>query len=232
MSLGLLGKKLGMTQIFDEKGAAIPVTVVEAGPCVVVQKKTTKTDGYDAIQLGFKKQKIQRVTKPLKGHFGKKKIEPVKHLKEFRVGNDSAFEEGQSLTVAAFKMGDRIDVQGITKGRGFQGVMKKEGKHGGPDGHGSGFHRRPGSIGMRTWPARVLKNMGMPGRMGSDKVMTRNLTVVGVKPEENILLLSGAVPGTREGLVVIFNREADFATRFKKEETKAEGATSEGAPQG
>lgn len=222
MTLGLLGKKMGMTQIYNENGAAIPVTVVQAGPCIVVQKKTAKTDGYEAIQVGFKKVKAERLTKPLKGHFEKKKVDPFQHLKEFRVTKDSGFEEGQSLTVAAFKTGDRIDVQGITKGRGFQGVIKRHGKHGGPDGHGSGFHRRPGSIGMRTWPARVLKNMKLPGRMGSDQVLIRNLTVIDVKPEENLLLLSGSIPGAREGLVVIFNRESDFVTRFKKEETKTE----------
>src|SRR3989338_4882079 len=217
MSLGLLGKKIGMTQIFSEEGLALPITVVEAGPCVVIQKKTIKTDGYDAIQIGFKTARKKIVTKPLRGHFEKKKVGLYNHLKEFRIEKPDDFEVGQSLTVAGFKPGDKIDVQGITKGRGFQGVMKRHGKHGGPDGHGSGFHRRPGSIGMRTWPGRVLKNMKLPGRMGTDKVVIRNLKVVDVKPEENLILLSGSVPGARNGLVVVFNREEDFDARFKAE---------------
>lgn len=210
MSLGLLGRKKGMTQIFDEEGAIIPVTVIEAGPCTVVQKKTQKTDGYQAIQLGFGKAKEQRFNKPRKGHFEKKKLEFFTHLKEFRTPKAEELEVGQVVSVKVFQTGDIVDVQGITKGRGFQGVMKKEGKHGGPDAHGSGFHRRPGSIGMRTWPGKVLKNMGMPGRMGNEQVMTRHLTVVGVRPEENLLLVRGCVPGAREGLLVIYNREKDF----------------------
>lgn len=223
MSLGLLGKKRGMTQIFDEGGAVIPVTVIEVGPCTVVQKKTLKTDGYNALQIGFGTQKAHRVNKALKGHVEKKGLKTYfKTLKEARILDPEQFVIGQQITVQAFQAGDLVDVQGFTKGRGFQGVIKKEGKHGGPDGHGSGFHRRPGSIGMRTWPGRVMKNMGMPGRMGQDKVMLRHLTVAGVQPEENLLLVKGAVPGARNDLVVVYNREKDFEARYKKVETKTE----------
>lgn len=226
MTLGLLGTKKGMTQVFDEQGIVFPVTVVELGPCTVVQKKTVKTDGYNAIQLGFASQKAHRVTKALKGHFEKKGLKNYSRtLKESRVSDPEQFEVGQQITVQAFRTGDVVDVQGVTKGRGFQGVIKKEGKHGGPDGHGSGFHRRPGSIGMRTWPGRVMKNMGMPGRMGNDQVLMRHLTVVGIKPEENLVLLRGAIPGTRNGLVVVFNRAKDFEARYKKSETKTETET-------
>lgn len=223
MTLGLLGRKKGMTQIFDESGAAVPVTVVEAGPCTVVQTKTKETDGYLSIQLGFETAKPKALNKPEKGHFEKKKTGYFRQLKEFRGKGVESLATGQQLTVAAFKVGDTVDVQGMTKGRGFQGVIKRHGKHGGPDSHGSDFHRRPGSIGMRTWPGRVLKNMKLPGRMGYDQVKTKNLKIVGVRPEENLLLIHGAVPGTREGLVVIYNREKDFAERFKaeaKEEAK------------
>lgn len=220
MSLGLLGRKKGMTQIFDENGAALPVTVVEAGPCTVVQTKTRETDGYPSIQLGFETAKPRRLNKPQKGHFEKKKTALFRQLKEFRFAGVENFATGQMLTVACFQTGDRVDVQGVVKGRGFQGVIKRHGKQGGPDAHGSDFHRRPGSIGMRTWPGRVLKNMRLPGRMGGNTIKTRNLRVVGVNPQENLLLIHGAIPGSREGLVVIYNRQKDFAQRFKKEEAK------------
>lgn len=208
MGLGLLGRKNGMTQLFNEEGACVPVTVLRVGPCTVLAQKNTKKNGYNAIQLGFAPQKPQRMNKP-------QKAIAMSHLKEFRVANPDDFQVGQVMTVAGFKPGDSVDVWGLTKGRGFQGVMKKEGKHGGPDAHGSGFHRRPGSIGMRTWPGRVLKNMGMPGRMGNEAVRIRNLKVVAVNTEENLLIVKGAIPGARKGLVIIFNREKDFETRFK-----------------
>ncbi|MDO8526194.1 MAG: 50S ribosomal protein L3 [Deltaproteobacteria bacterium] len=217
MTLGILGRKKGLTQIFDENGIVITVTVIEAGPCTVIQRKTTKIDGYNAIQVGFGAIRPALLTKAMRQRFEKLKLACLRDLKEFRVSNVDDFAVGQTITVAGFKPGDSVDVQGVTKGRGFQGVMKKEGKHGGPDGHGSGFHRRPGSIGMRTWPGKVLKNMGMPGRMGAEQVMIRHLSVVDVKLEENLILVKGSVPGHREGLVVIFNREADFESRFKQE---------------
>ena len=216
MTLGLLGKKKGMTQIFDESGNVIPVTLVEVGPCTVVQCNTKKKQGYDAVQLGFFPNKPQRLPKPLRDRFEKQKMACFSHLKEFRVGDVVSFKVGQVMTVAGFKSGDTVDVQGITKGRGFQGVMKRHGKHGGPDGHGSGFHRSPGSIGMRTWPGRVLKNMRLPGRMGADQVLIRNLRVVGVDLGQNLLLIRGAIPGAREQIITVFNREKDFESRFKE----------------
>lgn len=224
MTLGLLGQKKGMTQIFDTKGMVLPITVIQTGPCTVVQTKSDKSDGYHAIQLGFGLVKAKRLRKSEKGHFEKKKVGPFAHLKEFRIPNGEDFQVGQALTVQSFKVGDRVDIQGVTKGRGFQGVIKREGFSGGPDSHGSDFHRRPGSIGQNSWPSRVFKNMRMAGRMGGERVLTRNLEVVGVNPEENILLVRGAVPGAREGLVIIYHRGKDFVDRFKvKVEEKKEG---------
>ncbi len=199
--LGLLGTKLGMTHVYDDEGTAHPVTVVELGPCTVVQVKTVATDGYDAVQLGFGTPKTARVSKPLKGHFEKKGVGLATHLREFRTPRAGEFKVGERLLVTAFEPGDTVDVKGVTKGRGFQGVMKRCGKHGGPASHGSDFHRRPGSIGMRTWPGRVPKNMGMPGHMGDENITTRNLTVIKVRPEENLLFVEGALPGTKGGLV-------------------------------
>lgn len=208
MTLGLLGFKKEMTQIFDQQGLCIPVTLIQAGPCVVVLKKDLKSDGYHAIQLGFSEVKENRLNKAKKGHFQKRKIALLRHLKEFRIPDSAVFELGQTLTAEHFKPGDHINVEGITKGRGFQGVMKKEGKHGGPDAHGSDFHRRPGSIGQRTWPGKVMKNMGMPGRMGADRVTIKNLKVIDVKVEHNLLLVEGSVPGAKNGLLVIYKRSA------------------------
>src|SRR3989338_5324121 len=196
-----------MTQVFEKDGTVIPVTVVQAGPCVVSQKKTKGTDGYNALQLAFEPKKPERCSKSVKGHFAKGKLETFRQIKEFRTEKVTDFEIGDQITVASFAVGDIVDVWGVTKGRGFQGVIKRHGKHGGPAAHGSDFHRRTGSIGMRTWPGRVLKNMRLPGRMGYDLVKTKKLKIVGVRPEENLLLIHGAVPGTREGLVVIYNRE-------------------------
>lgn len=207
MTLGLIGKKIGMTQIFGKNSELIPVTVLQVGPCTVIQKKTKEKDGYEALQFGFGSVKRkERLTKPRRGHFEKKNLECFTTLKEFREFGPQPFEVGQIVKVDLFQAGDTVHVQGMTKGRGFQGVIKRHGKHGGPDAHGSDFHRRPGSIGMRTWPGRVLKNMKLPGRMGYEKVMIRNLTVVDVKPEDHLLLVRGAVPGARGGLVVVTKR--------------------------
>ena len=222
--LGLLGKKMGMTQVFAEDGRQIPVTVVKAGPCAVVQKKTKETDGYNALQLGFEKAKAQRLSKAVRMHQEKKGLEPFSHLKEFRT--DLELEVGHTLTVGIFKAGDIVDVIGVTKGRGFQGVIKRHGKHGGPASHGSDFHRRTGSIGMRTWPARVFKNTRLPGHMGVDRVTIKNIEVVGVRPEDDVLLLKGGLPGARNCLVSIISRTADFEKRpeikGKKEDKKEE----------
>lgn len=214
MTLGLLGRKKGMTQVFGKDGEVIPVTVIHAGPCTVVQKKTAENDGYPAIQIGFEELKKQkRLAKPYRNHFEKRKLNCFSNLREFRVAAPNDFEVGQVMNVQLFQIGDRIDVQGVTKGRGFQGVIKRHGKHGGPDAHGSDFHRRPGSIGMRTWPGRVLKNMGMPGRLGSDRVTTKGLTVVAIVPEQNLLLVQGSVPGAREGLVVVYKKTRDHGPK-------------------
>lgn len=211
--LGLIGKKLGMTQVFGEDGSLIPVTVVEAGPCTVVQKKTKDKDGYDAVQLGFGKRKLKSIPKARRIHCEKKNVEFFPNLREFRAAKAEDFEVGQVLTVGVFKSGDPVDVIGQSKGRGFQGVIKRHGKHGGPMSHGSDFHRRTGSIGMRTSPGRVFKNTRLPGHMGDERVTTKNLQVVGVRPEENVLLLKGAVPGSRNGMIVIVNRAPDFENR-------------------
>jgi large subunit ribosomal protein L3 len=211
--LGLIGKKIGMTQVFDKDGSLVPVTVVRAGPCTVVQKKTKDKDGYDAIQLGFGRRKTVRIPKARRVHCEKKNIEFLDTLREFRPAKIEDFEVGQVLTVSTFKEGDYVDVIGISKGHGFQGVIKRHGKHGGPMSHGSDFHRRTGSIGMRTWPGRVFKNTRLPGHMGDERVTTKNLLVTGVRPEDNVLLLKGAVPGSRNGIVVIINRMDDFENR-------------------
>lgn len=203
---GILGKKLGMTQIFDATGDVVPVTVLLAGPCVVVQKKTTDKDGYDAIQLGFDEipeKKAAKKGKAFLGHFKKKSVKPFRHLKEFRIAKDAAFEVGQVVTVEGFQAGDSVKVTGVSKGKGFQGVIKRHGKAGGPASHGSRFHRTTGSIGQRTSPGEVFKNMKLPGHLGNETVTVKNLKVVQVRAQENIILLRGAVPGGKNNLVVI-----------------------------
>ena len=199
----LLGKKLGMTQIFDDAGDVVPVTVVQAGPCVVVQKKTKEHDGYDAIQVGFEERTEKRLPKALKKHFSKRNVKPFRFLKEFRILPEVKFEEGQVLTVESFKTGDFVKVTGTSKGKGFAGVIKRHGKAGGPASHGSRFHRTTGSIGQRTSPGEVFKNMKLPGHMGDKTVTVKNLKVVGVQPAENLLFLRGAVPGANHQMIVI-----------------------------
>ncbi len=190
---GILGRKIGMTQIFDEDGRAIPVTVVEAGPCKVVQVKTEETDGYEAVQLGFDEiRKQKKVNKPMAGHFRKAGTSPFRLVREFRMGG---LNPGDEVTVEGFRKGDRISVSGISKGKGFQGVMKRHGYGGGPGSHGSMFNRAPGSIGASAFPSRVWKNKGMPGRTGGRRVTVKNLTVVDVRAEQNLILLKGSVPG-------------------------------------
>lgn len=203
---GLLGKKLGMTQVFDETGDVVPVTVIEAGPCVVVQRKLVDKDGYDAIQVGFDEipeKKALKRAKAYLGHFRKKGVKPFRHLQEFPVGKDETFEVGQVLTVGAFQPGDRVKITGVSKGKGFQGVIKRHGKAGGPASHGSRFHRTTGSIGQRTSPGEVFKNMKLPGHLGDEKVTVKNLQVVQVRSDENLLLVRGAIPGAKNNLVVI-----------------------------
>jgi large subunit ribosomal protein L3 len=199
----LLGKKLGMTQIFTEDDRLVPVTVVEVGPCVITQVKTKENDGYSAIQIGYQDVEERKVTKPLKGHFAKAKIAPKRYLAEIRVEDLGAFKLGDTLTAEVFSVGERADVVGVSKGKGFQGVMKRHGFSGGPGGHGSHFHRAPGSIGMAATPSRVHKGRRMAGHMGTDRVTTMNLEIVRVDPEQNIILLKGAVPGGKGSLIMV-----------------------------
>jgi large subunit ribosomal protein L3 len=203
MEKGLIGKKMGMTQIFWEDGAAIPVTVIEAGPCVVTQKKTKETDNYDAIQLGFSRQKEKKVTKPLKGHFEKSGKGYFRFLREFRVESSGNYEVGQELKADIFEIGDRVNVIGITKGKGFAGVIKRHGFHGGRATHGSMFHRAPGSIGASAYPSRVFKGTRLPGQMGNKRQTIQHLIVVGVSAVRNLILVRGAVPGSKNGIIII-----------------------------
>lgn len=199
---GLLGRKLGMTQVYSEKGALIPVTVVEAGPCRVVQIKTDKTDGYQAVQLAFGPKKERRVTKPAKGHFAKANVPPTYHLREFPTDGEG-IEVGQTVTAEAFQKGEWVVVSGTSKGKGFAGVMKRHHFSGGPATHGSMFHRTPGSIGSSSFPSRVLKNKRLPGHMGTDRVSVKGLQVVEVRQDENLLFISGAIPGPTGAIVEI-----------------------------
>lgn len=211
--LGLMGKKLGMTQVFTEEGHQVPVTVVKLGPCTVTQKKTAERDGYSALQLGFGATTPRRMQKARRGHLEKKGLPLFPCLMEFRTDEVGLFEVGQELVAAGFRPGDTVHVSGVTKGRGFQGVMKRHHKHGGPASHGSDFHRRPGSIGMRTWPGHVLKNMKLPGHMGAVNVTTKNLAIVAVRPDDDAVLIKGALPGTRNGTVIVYCPAKDFAAR-------------------
>jgi large subunit ribosomal protein L3 len=205
--MGILGKKVGMTRVYDEVGQVIPVTVIEAGPCKVLQVKTEATDGYSAIQVGFGDKKAARVNKALAGHFKKSNSDGFYHVREFRVEDGAAYEVGQEITLdAVMKVGDKVDVQGISKGRGFQGVIKRHGFGGGGAGHGSMFHRAPGSIGCSAYPSRVVKGKKLPGQMGNDTVLRKNVIVVDVRSEENVVLLKGPLPGAKNGLLKIFQK--------------------------
>jgi large subunit ribosomal protein L3 len=200
----IVGKKVGMTQVFDEDGLSIPVTVVEAGPCTVVQKKTVENDGYSALKVGFGQVKEKRLNKPSKGLFAKLNVPVKKYLREFRLDDLAKFEIGQDIMVSdMFEAGDKIDVSGISKGKGFQGTIKRYGQKGGPKTHGSMYHRRVGSMGSNTSPGRVFKGKKLPGHMGSDNITVQNLNVVKVDAERNLLLIKGAVPGPKGGLLII-----------------------------
>jgi large subunit ribosomal protein L3 len=204
---GLLGKKLGMTQVFDERGEIIPVTAIEAGPCYVTQKKTVERDGYTAVQLGFEEVKPGRLNKPKLGHLAKNNLPSLRHLREFRVDDHADLDEGQKLDASVFEVGDCVDVTGISKGRGFAGAVKRHGFSGGPKTHGqSDRWRAPGAISAGSTPGRVFKGLRGPGRMGNEQVTVQNLEVVLVDPERNLLAVKGAVPGARDGLLII--REA------------------------
>lgn len=199
---GILGKKVGMTQVFDDSGEVIPVTVIEAGPCYVTQVKTAATDGYNAVQIGFERIEERKLKKPQRGHLGK--LAPLRYFREIRTDDVSEYEVGQQVDVGMFAAGQRVDVTGISKGRGFAGVVKRHGFRGGPKTHGqSDRHRAPGSIGAGSTPGRVLKGMRMAGRMGNERVTVQSLKVVRVDPDRNLLLVKGSVPGRRGGLVLV-----------------------------
>lgn len=199
----LLGKKIGMTQIFTEDGQVVPVTVVEAGPEVVTQIKTVETDGYNAVQVGYEDQKAHRVNKPMTGHYEKAGVAPKKHLAEFRIEDDETYELGQEITVADFEEGMKIDITGISKGKGTQGNIKRHGHHRGPMSHGSKHKRLAGALAAGTYPSRVFKGNKAPGRMGRDKITVQNVVLVKVIADRNLMLVKGAVPGKKGGVVRI-----------------------------
>ncbi|TYO93846.1 50S ribosomal protein L3 [Desulfallas thermosapovorans] len=202
MPKAILGKKVGMTQIFTDEGIAVPVTVIEAGPCTVAQKKTIAKDGYNAIQLGFGEKRENLFNKPMKGHFAKAGIKPKRYLREVRVDDIDAYEVGQEIKADIFTPGEKVDVVGTTKGRGFSGGIKRHGFHRGPMAHGSKYHRRPGSLAAKG-PARVFKGRRLPGHYGAERVTIQNLEVVRADAGQNLLAVKGAIPGPRGGLVMV-----------------------------
>jgi len=214
MLKGIIGKKIGMTQIFNQEGGVVPVTVVQAGPCRVVQVKTPERDRYAAVQLGFEQRNPKRIKKPLLGHFEKAQVPTFRYLKEFRIADPSSFQVGQEITVEVFQAGDRVDVTGLSKGKGFMGVVKRWGFRGGRATHGSMFHRAPGSIGASSFPSRVWPGQRMGGHTGNQRTTLQNLEIVEVRPKQNLLLIKGAVPGGPRGLLLV--REA------KKRQSRAQ----------
>ena len=204
MKKGIIGKKIGMTQIFDEIGNVIPVTVIEAGPCVVTQKKTTENDGYEAVQLGFIDAKEKQLSKPAKGHFAKAGVAAKKHLKEFRLEDCSTLNVGDTITAETFAAGEKVDVTGITKGRGYTGAIKRWNHHTLCSTHGVGpIHREVGSMGANSTPSRVFKNKKMAGQYGNEQVTVLNLKVVKIDAEKNLIAIKGAIPGAKNGIVFI-----------------------------
>ncbi len=200
---GIIGKKIGMTQIFDEKGNVIPVTVIETAGNVVTQVKTVETDGYNSIQLGYGEVKAKHINKPLEGHFKKAGVENKKHLREFRMEDVQNYKVGDEVKAEIFTAGEKVDIQGTSKGKGFQGVIKRHGQHRGPMTHGSMYHRRPGSMGQRSTPGRVFKGKKLPGHMGRLTVTIQNLEVVKVDTDKNVLLVKGSVPGAKGAILKV-----------------------------
>lgn len=200
---GMIGKKLGMTQVYDANGQHVPVTVIEAGPCVVVQRKTAKTDGYEAVQIAFLPQKESRLSKASAGRFKKAGVAAHRKLAEVLVDASSELQAGATVTAQLFEGVTHVDVSGVTKGQGYQGVVKRHRMGGGPQSHGHMSHRRIGAIGQRTWPARIMKNKRMPGHMGNVNITVQNLRVVQVRPDDNVLLVEGAIPGPTGALVMV-----------------------------
>ncbi|MDZ7814926.1 MAG: 50S ribosomal protein L3 [Planctomycetota bacterium] len=205
----MLGRKVGMTSVFSEDGRMVPVTVIELGPCSVTQIRTEETDGYSAVQLGFGDRRESRTTKPLKGHFQKAGVEPRHFVREVSVDDASQYEPGQEITVEEFGEVKRVDVSGISKGKGFAGVMKRHGFKGGRASHGFKWHRKPGSIGQSATPARTIKGVGMPGQMGNKNRTNRNLRVHEIIADRNLILIEGNVPGGRNGFVVVRRSERE-----------------------
>jgi large subunit ribosomal protein L3 len=224
MVTGIIGRKLGMTQVFDAEGVVTPVTVLRAGPCVVVQAKTTARDGYEAVQIGLVEEKPARVNKALAGHYGKAKVPPTRVRREVRVAKGAeAPVAGAEVVCSIFAAGDTVDVVGTSKGKGFQGVIKRHNFAGGAATHGSMFHRAPGGIGASSFPSRVVKGKRFPGHMGADRVTTRNLKVVRVDAESHVVLVEGAVPGAAGGYVVIRKAVAAKPKKQPQVETKKKG---------
>ena len=203
MKKGILAKKVGMTQIFLEDGKLVPVTVLEAGPCTVIQKKTVETDGYNAIKVAFGEIREKLVNKPAKGEFAKANIEPKRHLRELRLEDVSSYNVGDEIKADIFAAGDNVDASGVTKGHGFAGVIKRHGAHRGPMSHGSMYHRRPGSMGAHSDPGRVFKGKILPGHMGSDNVTILNLDIVKVDVDKNLIYVKGSVPGIKGSLLCL-----------------------------
>ena len=203
MVAGIIGRKIGMTQVFSNDGVVLPATVLQAGPCVVVQRKTVDRDGYDAVQIGLVEQRPVRVSKAVAGHYRRANVPPTRRRREVAVGDETPPQEGEQVLVSLFSAGDQVDVVGESRGRGFQGVVKRHGFAGGGATHGSMFHRAPGSIGQSSYPSRVIKGMRGPGRMGGDRITVRNLRVIQVDAENHQLVVRGAVPGAPGGYVII-----------------------------
>jgi large subunit ribosomal protein L3 len=202
VSKGILGKKIGMTQVFTAEGKVVPVTVIEAGPCPVVQKKTVATDGYNAIQIGFSLLRESLSNKPRKGHFQKASLKPMRYIREFRINDVESYEIGQEVKVDLFTVGEKIDVVGTSKGKGFAGMIKRHNASRGPMAHGSKYHRRTGSLGAKG-PARVFKGRKLPGRMGGERVTVQNLEVVRIDVDKNLILIKGAVPGANKSMLIL-----------------------------
>ena len=203
MKKALIGRKVGMTQIFDEEGKVIPVTVIEATPCTVTQIKTVEQDGYQAVQLGFGDVKEKKLNKPELGHLSKNKLAPKKYLREFRLDSIEGMKVGDELKADVFAAGDKVDIQGTSKGKGFQGVIKRHGQSRGPMGHGSMYHRRPGSMGPTSTPGRVFPGKNLPGHMGVETVTIQNLEVVKVDLDKNVILVKGSVPGAKGAILKV-----------------------------
>ena len=211
---GIIGKKIGMSQIFDDDGSVIPVTIISAGPCAVVQKKTKSKDGYTAVQLGFIEDKpLRKANKPTQGRFSKSEIDPTRILREFKYDESSEIKVGDKFSVDLFKVGEKVHISGKSIGKGFAGVMKRWGFRGGKDTHGSMFHRRPGSIGSSAYPSRVMKGKRLPGHMGNSRVTMKNLIIIDTDKENNLIVVKGSIPGSNGGYVLI--KKAGFKPKSR-----------------